>query len=56
MYQNNIWELLKLFETALIIATQMGNTKIVKILLEQEGININANDIDLFHSILFLLD
>ena len=31
-----------------MIASERGNTEIVKILVEQEGININAKDINLF--------
>ena len=43
-FQNNIWNLFKLFKTALILASENGHTKIVKILVEQEGIDINAKD------------
>ena len=47
--QNDIWKLLKLFETALILASMKGHTEIVKILVEQEGIDINAKDIYLLY-------
>ena len=32
-----------MFNAALIVASQLGHTEIVKILVEQEGIDINAN-------------
>ena len=40
-----IWYLFKLFATALMIASIRGRTEIVKILLEQEGIDINSKDV-----------
>ena len=43
-FQNNIWSFFKLFETALILAYEYGHTEIVKILVEQEGIDINAKE------------
>ena len=43
--QNNIWKLFKLFETALMKASDNDHTEIVKILVEQEGIDINAKSI-----------
>ena len=39
MFQNNDWNFFKLYETALIIASERHNTKIVKILVEQQGID-----------------
>ena len=40
------WDLTRLFNmTALIIATLFGQTEIVELLLEQEGIDINIKDI-----------
>ena len=44
-FQNYFWDLFKLFNTALIWAAQTGKTEIVKLLLEQEGIDINAKNI-----------
>ena len=44
IFQNNIWNLFKLFETALIWASRYGHIEIVKILVEQKGININAKN------------
>ena len=44
IFQNNIWNFFKLFRTALICAPEYGHTEIVKILVEQEGIDINAKD------------
>ena len=45
MFLNNIWEFIKLLWTALMRASANGHTEIVKILLEQKGIDINAKDI-----------
>ena len=45
MFQNNIWKFFNLLDTALMKASWNGHTEIVKILVEQEGININAKDI-----------
>ena len=50
MFLNIIWNFFKLFNTALIWASKNGHTEIVKILLEQKGIDINAKDIYLFLS------
>ena len=44
VFQNNIRDFFKLFETALIWASQNGHTEIVKILVKQEGIDINAKN------------
>ena len=49
-FTNNIWKLMKLFKTALMLASSEAKTKIVKILVEQEGININDKDDYLFYS------
>ena len=43
-FQNNIWDFFKLFKTALIFASFNSHPEIVKILVEQEGIDINAKD------------
>ena len=48
--QNYIWNLFKLFDTALIWASEKGNTEIVKMLVEQDGIDINAKNIYFFLS------
>ena len=42
IFQNNIWKLIKLFYTALILESRSGYTEILKLLLEQEGIDINT--------------
>ena len=44
-FQNNIWNFLKLLWSALNRASRENHPEIVKILLEQEGIDINAKDI-----------
>ena len=44
LFQNNIWNFFKLFGTALIWASENGHAEIVKILVGQEGIDINAKD------------
>ena len=49
MFQNNISNLYKLFETALMNASEKGFTTIVKLLLEQEGIDVNAICVFLFY-------
>ena len=48
MFQSNIWNLLKLFWTALNLAFTCNQKEIVKLLLEQERIDVNAKDICLF--------
>ena len=45
VFKNYIWDYFKLFGTALMFASCNGNTEIVKILLEKEGIDINTKDI-----------
>ena len=47
MFQNNDWNLIKLLWNALMIASGNGRTEIVKILLEQNGIEINAKNVSL---------
>ena len=44
-FLNDIWKLFKLFDTALISASYNGHPEIVKLLLEQEGIEINAHNV-----------
>ena len=40
------WNLTRTFDwTALIVAAEEGNTEIVKLLIRQEGIDINIQDI-----------
>ena len=48
LFQNNIWNFIKLFETALIWASFNGHTEIVKILVEQEGIDNYPKNIGTF--------
>ena len=44
-FQNNIWNLMKLFITALMWASTRQYSKIVKILLEHKGIDVNAKNV-----------
>ena len=44
-----IWYSHKLFETSLMIASKLGHTDIVKILLKQSKVDINAKNVDLIH-------
>ena len=53
MFQNNIWNFFKLFWTALVIASENGHTEIVKILFEQEGFDINAENNVYFNNSIF---
>ena len=52
-FQNNIWNFFTLFKAALIIASENGHTEIVKILVKQEGIDINAKNYVYFNNFLF---
>ena len=45
MFQNYFWKLFKLFNTTLILASWNDKTEIVKMLIEQEGTDINAKEI-----------
>ena len=47
-YQNYIWKFFKLYKTELMKASLKGHAEIVKILVEHEGIDINAKNIQLF--------
>ena len=53
-HQNNFWEKIKLFVTALMNASYEGYTEIVKLLLEQNEVNINDKDAYLFNSMIIL--
>ena len=53
MFQNNDWNLIKLFNTALIWASYFGHNEIVEILLEQNGIDINTKNIYLLSSMFY---
>ena len=53
IFQNNIWNFFKLFETALMFASRDGYKEIVKILVEQAGIDINAKSIVYFNNLVF---
>ena len=44
IFQNEIWNFFKLCMTAIIWATVKSSTEIVKILVEQEGIDIIFKD------------
>ena len=48
IFQTHKRKIFKLFNTALILATKNGNIEIVKLLIEREGIDINATDVLLF--------
>ena len=43
----------KIFETAFIFASRYGHTEIVKILVEQEGIDINTKNEIYFNNLMF---
>ena len=45
-----IWNSFILFQTALMIASKNNNIEIVKLLLEQKGIDINAKNVYLLCS------
>ena len=58
IFQNNIWNFFKLFQTVLIRASKVDmsetcekNIEIVKLLLEQKGIDVNSKDFYLFYLI-----
>ena len=55
VFENNNQNLFKLFHTALMLVSDIGHTEIVKILVEQEGIDINTKDIKLFLSKFILI-
>ena len=40
-----MWKIFKLFRTALLWASYSGHSEIVKLLIGQEGIDINAQDV-----------
>ena len=44
IFPNNIWNFFKLLWTALIFASENENIEILKILIKQKGINLNAKD------------
>ena len=52
IFQSNIWDLFKLLKTSIMKASENGHTDIVKLLLEQEGIDTEAKDINLVCSML----
>ena len=47
-FLGNIWSLPKLFWSALMVSSHYQHFEIVKLLLDQRGIDKNAKDIDLF--------
>ena len=49
-FQQNVWNLVKSLQTALIHASQGGYVEIVKLLLEQDGIDINVVNVCLSSS------
>ena len=51
MFQNNIWALFKLYVSSLMLASVNGHIEIVKLLLEQEGIDVNVKDAYLLYLI-----
>ena len=50
MFQNNIWNLIKLFYTSLMLASRYGHLETVKVLLEHGGIDVNAKSVYLITS------
>ena len=48
-FQSNFWYLFKLLLSALMIAAEKGHIEIVKLLLEQKGIDLNAKDVFLLY-------
>ena len=50
LFQNHIWNFIKLFMTALILAIEKCHIEIMEILVEEEGININAKNKDYFNN------
>ena len=55
MILNYIWIFFKLFQTALMIASENNLIEIVQLLVEQEEIDINVRDFYLFNSIFNLI-
>ena len=53
IFQNNIWNFFKLFETALIYASENGKNEIVKILVKHKKIDINAKNKVYFNNLKF---
>ena len=53
IFQIYIWNFLKQSETALIWASYWGQNEMVKILVEQEGIDINARNSVYFNNLIF---
>ena len=50
MFHNNIyWKSLKLFRAAVMWVSYIGHPEIVKILVKQEGIDINTKNVYLFY-------
>ena len=49
MFHSNLWNLPKKFKTALFWAIKNGYLEIVKLLIENEKIDINIKDIYLFY-------
>ena len=47
MFQNNVWNFIKLLWTPLIWATYNGRTETVKVLLDKNGIEFNASSVHL---------
>ena len=55
MFGDYIWKYFILFHTALMFASYIGSAEIIKMLVKQEGIDINAKDIYLCLSIFILI-
>ena len=45
LFQNHYWNFIKLFYTALIWASRIGHTEVAKVLIEQNGIDINDKNV-----------
>ena len=50
MFQNHHWNLFILFDTALILASSRGHIEVVRLLVAQQEVDVNAQNEYLLHS------